>query len=87
MHHFKAKGGTSFNFNSDLSGHVRMNITDILDANTAQVDIPCADLIEFVEYVRREYGLNQEGSEVDNLADRVTELEEQVSLIRGHLVL
>lgn len=50
-HHFKAKGGTVFNFNSDLSGDVRL-----LDGERYEAHIPAADLLEFVDWWRREYG-------------------------------
>jgi hypothetical protein len=50
-HHFKAKGGTSFNFNSDLSGDV--NIAVPADYGTFA---PGADLLEFVDWYRRTPG-------------------------------
>jgi len=52
-HHFKAKGGTHFNFNSDLSGDVRVHRSAEHDD---RAELPAADLLEFVEWYRREYG-------------------------------
>ncbi len=54
MHHFKAKGGTIFNFNSDLSGDVRLSV-DTERAMHGEARIPAADLLEFVEYWQTGY--------------------------------
>lgn len=66
MHHFKAKGGTVFNFNSDLSGDVQVHREpgpynpEVGGDSLVDVDgvthIPGADLLEFVDWWRREYG-------------------------------
>ena len=89
MHHFKAKGGTVFNFNSDLSGPVSVSADHFTVGHGATrfEIVSAADLLEFVEHVRANYGAGREPALIDQLADRVSELEEQVSMIRGHLVL
>jgi hypothetical protein len=59
-HHFKAKGGTVFNFNSDLSGPVEIGLENaplgrLDDTPLCWSQAPCADLFEFVDHYRREY--------------------------------
>lgn len=48
MHAFKAKGGTLFHHNSDLSGKVI-----VADGLGAESHAPAADLLEFAEFVTR----------------------------------
>lgn len=70
MHHFKAKGGTTVNFNGDLSGDAHVSV----GADRAQYGhalIPCADLIEIVEYWRREYRQTRSG-DPENQDDALT---------------
>jgi len=58
-HHFQARGGTVFNFNSDLSGEVR-----VLDGARYEAHISAADLLEFVDWWRSTpgYGLDEESA-------------------------
>lgn len=45
MHHFKAKGGTKFNFNSEMSGDVQ-----ILKKGRLLSYVDCFDLLEFARW-------------------------------------
>jgi len=56
MHHWKAPGGTSFNFNSDLSGPVRIHVGEYWQ------ETPGDDLLAFVSWWRRTpgYGVDEE---------------------------
>jgi hypothetical protein len=74
-HHFQAKGGTVFNFNSDLSGDVRVHRSAEHDD---RAELPAADLLEFVDWYRRTpgYGVDEEA-----LSETLTEEErKQVEL-------
>lgn len=56
MHHFKAKYGTIFNFNSDMSGyvHVKTPLSGGIDYLVSG-----DDLLEFVNYLNKEYGMDK----------------------------
>lgn len=51
MHHFKAKGGTHFNFNSDMSGDVQIHKMP----NSAVRYVSGPDLLEFARWYAVEY--------------------------------
>lgn len=65
MHHYKAKGGTSFNFNSDLSGPLFVEGPPGLPntgCRAGEAKVPAADVLEFVDWYRRTpgYGKNED---------------------------
>ncbi len=70
MHHFEAKNGTKFNFNSDMSGVVEVKIGD---GNYVWAD--GFDILEFVAYLKNEYNIqNAPISELDRLKEENFEL-------------
>lgn len=57
MHHFEAKDGTHFNFNSDMSGDVHYNSLP----GSPRGSIPGSDLLEFARWYAVEYaGMSSE---------------------------
>jgi hypothetical protein len=70
MHHFSAKNGTKFNFNSDMSGAVEVKIGD---GNYVWLD--GFDILEFVAYLKNEYNVpNSPASEIDKIKGENAEL-------------
>jgi len=61
-HHFRAKRGTFFNFNSDMSGRVHVLSSQRFPGSEGEID--AADLLEFVDWYRRTpgYGLDEEAA-------------------------
>lgn len=72
-HTFKAKGGTVFNFNSDLSGaaHVLLDESKAVDGCRVDGWIPASDLLEFVDYVRIQYLPLGRSDDRDQLAEEL----------------
>lgn len=50
MHYYDAKGGTGFNYNEDFSGQVTIITKPDATGSTKRIEIPAADLIQFVAY-------------------------------------
>ncbi len=75
MHHFKAKGGTHFNFNSDMSGEVQIH----REPDDAQGYVDGADLLEFVRWYQADYGANVSVSreQLDLITAGIANLERQ----------
>lgn len=48
MHHFKGPSGSTFTYNSDLSGDVRINVGAPERDGEYEIDVPGADLLAFV---------------------------------------
>lgn len=80
MHHFKAKGGTAVNFNSDLSGDAHVYLGPER-AQSGHALIPCSDLLEIVDYWRREYHEEQDAD--GQLEEQLTGEERELALRRG----
>lgn len=60
MHHFKAKGGTHFNFNSDMSGNVHTLFRG--ESGSVESSISGADMLEFARWYAAEYGEGDAGA-------------------------
>lgn len=85
MHHFKAKGGTAVNFNSNLSGDAHVYLGPER-AQSGHALIPCSDLIEIVDHWRlRESSVNWR-EKCKAAEARVEELESLIESAKAALV-
>lgn len=83
MHHFKAPGGTVFNFNGDLSGDVHLR--DRFDAGRTDNQpamFSFSDLLAFAQHVMLMYPQNAD-DETDARVQRIAELEKRVAQLEA----
>lgn len=75
MHHFKAKNGTKFNFNSDMSGEVYVSSPC---SGGESAEIPGDDILEFVNYLNKEYDMDKKDdfAMMDFTADKARKISE-----------
>ncbi len=59
MHKYESKGGTIFNFNSDMSGEVTVRESGLRFTYT--VGVPGLPLLEFVRWYIKEYEEKTDG--------------------------